>query len=98
MLDYLRGVDEPGHQTPEEAALGDNDIPERYVTIVGRRVSGEQARVWLLTNDREPFEEYECVCVREGGLWRETIGWGGFSDGTHREIRNRAAEIRAASR
>jgi hypothetical protein len=88
---------EEQYQTPEEAVLADGDIPEQYVTIVGSRIRGDEVRVWLLTNDRPPFEEYECVCVREEGFWRETHGWGGFSIGSPHEVRKRADEIRAAS-
>jgi hypothetical protein len=91
-------VEEQGYQTPEEAVLAERDIPEQYVTIVASRIRGDEAHVWLLTNDRPPFEEYECVCVREEGLWRETHGWGGFSIGTPHDVRKRADEIRAASR
>jgi len=72
-------VEEQGYATPEDAVLAEwEGIPRRFVTVVGSRIEGDEAHVWLLTNDREPFEEYESVCVREGGLWRESHGWGGF--------------------
>lgn len=74
------------------------DVPARYYTIVGGRVHGDEATVWLLTNDREPFEEYECNCLRENGLWRETGGSGGFSTLTPLSIRKRARETRERSR
>ena len=86
---------EPGHQTPEEAVLAATGIPERFVTVVGSRIDGDEARVWLLTNDRAPFEEYGCICVREGGLWRETHGQGGFPDDTPSEIKQAADQIRS---
>jgi hypothetical protein len=96
-LDYAHLVEERGYETPEEAVLAERDIPAQYATVVGSRIRGDEAHVWLMTNDRLPFEEYECVCVRAAGLWYETHGWGGFSVGTPREIRKRAREIRSAS-
>jgi hypothetical protein len=92
-------MDEPGYATPEEAVLAEwRGVPSQFVTVVGSRINGDEARVWLLTNDREPFEEYECVCVCEGGLWRESHGSGGFSLTTPREIKQRATEIGSRSR
>jgi hypothetical protein len=91
-------MEEQGYRTPEEAVLAEGDIPAQYVTVVGSRIRGDEAHVWLLTNDWPPFEEYECICVREEGLWHETHGWGSFSIGTPRDVRKRADEIRAASR
>ena len=89
-------MEEHGYATPEEAVLADWDGPlKKFVTVVGSRIKGDEAYVWLLTNDREPFEEYECVCAREGGLWRESHGSGGFSLTTPREIKDRAAAIRS---
>jgi hypothetical protein len=87
-----------GYPTPEEAVVADMDIPERFFTIIGSRVRGDSATVWVLTNDREPFEEYECDCQREAGLWREIGGSGGFSPMTPLTIRRRAREIRSRSR
>lgn len=97
-FDYPRPMKDEGYATPEEAVLAAIDVPARYVTVVGSRIEGDEARVWLLTNDREPFEEYECVCVRDHGLWHETHGSGGFSLLTPGEIRQRAADIRSQSR
>ena len=90
---------EQGYATPEEAVLADwEEIPKEFVTLVGSRIEGDEAHVWLLTNDREPFHEYECVCRREGGLWRLEFDWGGFALTTPRDIKERAAEIRSRSR
>ena len=75
--------------------LADGGWPEGFVTVVGSRIQGDEARVWLLTNNRPPFEEYECICVREGGLWRESHGWGGFAVDTPPEITEDADQIRA---
>jgi len=88
-------MEERGYQTPEEAVLAEIDIPERFVTVLGSRIRRDEAHVYLLTNDRPRFEEYECICVREDGLWQESHGWGGFSLGTPRVIKKAANEIRS---
>jgi hypothetical protein len=88
-------MDDPGYDTPEEAVLAEFGAPRRFVNVVGVRIRGERARVWLLTNDRPPFEEYTCVCVREDGLWREEFGSNGFSWPTPREVKAQAQQIRA---
>jgi hypothetical protein len=77
-----------GYGTPEDAARG--DMPARYVTIVGARVEGDTARVWMLTNDRSPFEPYEVDCVRQGGRWQWTDGYGGFSSDVPPEVLDEA--------
>ena len=62
-----------GYATAEEAARG--DIPERYARILGVRVDGRDATVWMLTNDRPPFEEYTMVVYRdEHGRWESGSG------------------------
>jgi hypothetical protein len=86
-------VPEKGYTTPEEAVIG--GWRTGFATIVGSHIDGDEAHVWLLTNDRPPFEEYECVCIREGGLWRESHGWGGFSDLTPVEITEAAQAVRS---
>jgi hypothetical protein len=91
-------VDGVGFATPEQAVLADDDIPDRYVTVLGSRAKGDEARVWLLMNDRPPFEEYECVCVREDDGWHEVSGSGSFSLATPREIRRAAENIRSRFR
>ena len=57
---------------PEEAARG--DIPRQFVTVVGTQIEGDVATVWLLTNDRPPFQDYEVHCVRERGRWHADSG------------------------
>lgn len=88
--------DRDGYATPEEAARG--DIPERFVTILGTRIDGDRATVWLLTNDRPPFETYVENCGREGGRWHPTDGSGGLGAGaaTPWEIRQKVADLEAA--
>jgi hypothetical protein len=87
-------MDEPedmGYETLEEAALG--DIPSQFATVVGRRVRGDVATVWLLTNDRPPFEAYEVNCERQGGRWHWESGFGGFGTGTPDAVRARARRL-----
>jgi hypothetical protein len=84
-----------GYETPEQAVLAGGGWPAGMATVVGLRVSGNEARVWLLTNDRPSFEKYECVCFRENGRWHEVHGSGGFSIVTPREVRKAAAAIEA---
>jgi len=91
-------MDEVGYATREQAVLAANDIPDRYVTVLGSRISGDRARVWLLTNDRPSFEEYECDCIREADGWHEVSGSGGCSLGTPREVKRAATQIRARFR
>jgi hypothetical protein len=86
-----------GYQTPEEAVLAGGGWPEGFATVVGSRIQGDEACVWLLTNDRSPFEEYECVCVRKDALWHEASGYGGFAVDTPHEITEAADQIRARS-
>jgi hypothetical protein len=72
--------EEFGFESLEEAARG--DIPERYVTVLGSLVVGDQALVWVLTNDRPPYEPYEVDCERRDGRWYNGGGTGGFGTGT----------------
>jgi len=67
-------VDVRGYETPEEAVLAELDVPRRYFNVVGVRVCGDEAWVYLLTNDRPAYAEYTCVCFREQGLWTEAYG------------------------
>jgi len=69
-----------GYETSEEAARG--DMPPEFVTVIGSRVAGDSATVWLLTNDRPPFEPYAVHCERRNGRWYWESGSGGFGRGT----------------
>ena len=69
-----------GYATPEEAARG--DIPVRFATVVGSLVLGDVATVWLLTNDKPPFEPYEVNCERQSGCWHFESGFGSFGRAT----------------
>jgi hypothetical protein len=80
-----------GYGSPEEAARG--DIPEQYATVVGVRIEGDSAHVWLVTNDRPTFEGYEVDCVRKDGKWYDVGGSGGFDIYTPAEVRERAARL-----
>jgi hypothetical protein len=33
------------------------------VTVLGIRREGDTASVWMLTNDRPPFEPYAAICL-----------------------------------
>ena len=70
-------------------------VPLKYITILGVRVRGEEATVWMLTNDRPPFEEYTCVCFREGGRWTEAYGSNGLAHPVPAEVQAEAARVRA---
>ena len=62
-----------GYSTPEEAARG--DIPERYVRVLGVHFDDRFTIVWMLTNDRPPFEEYTMVVYRDShGRWHSGSG------------------------
>jgi hypothetical protein len=87
---WAKGEDE-GYETPEAAACG--DIPQQFVRVVGVRVQGDTAYVWMLTNDGPPFEPYEEVCVREGGRWFADVGSGGFSPSVPAEVLEEAARL-----
>ena len=67
-----------GHATPEAAARG--DIPERFATIVGVLITGDTGRVWMLTNDRPPFEPYSMYVERVGNRWFATHSGGNSFD------------------
>ena len=79
--------DESGYETPEEASSA--DIPARFVTIVGTRSEGDNATVWMLTNDQPPFEAYQVDCVCQHGRWHADSGFP-FDDDTPEEIVERA--------
>ena len=51
--------------------------------------------VWLLTNDRPPFVEYEVHCVRVGDKWFSEGGTGWFNVGTPPDVLARARELGA---
>ena len=95
---YRLRADEPGYETPEEAVLADFNAPLRYITILGSRVRGDKVTVWMLTNDRPPFEEYTCVCFRENGRWTEAFGSNGLGDSQPREVRAEAERVRSRFR
>ena len=77
-------LEDDGCETLEEAARG--DIPPQFATVVGSRVSGDTATVWLLTNDQPPFETYEVYCERRNSRWYGVGGSGGFGVGAPDEV------------
>jgi hypothetical protein len=80
-----------GYDSPQDAVR--EDIPEQYMTILGVQIEGDYARVWMLTNDRPPFEGYEDFLVRKDSKWFIPHGSGGFSDDTPAELLGKAAEL-----
>jgi hypothetical protein len=70
---------EGGYSTPEEAARG--DIPPQFAQIsrLTYSASGEDATVWLLTNDEPYLYPYTVCCFRddEQGRWHLGSGWSG---------------------
>ena len=72
----MEGYEDNGCETLEEAARG--DIPPQFATVVGTRVTGDAATVWLLTNDLPPFEPYTVDCERRNGRWYFDAGYGGL--------------------
>ncbi len=87
----MSDVGEEWCETPEQAAR--SDIPERFARVVGVDVRGDDATVWLLTNDVPPFEAYTVWCVRENGLWRADGGSSGLNEPTPEFIKERAFRL-----
>ena len=88
----MEEFEDNGCETPEQAARG--DIPPQFATVVGSRVGGDGATVWLLTNDQPPFEPYEVCYERRNGLWHFDAGTGGFGVGTPDDVLARGAPSR----
>jgi len=82
---------EEGYATPEEAALAGWDT--RYVKLLGARVEGDRAKVWLLTNDRPMFEPYTVWCVHTPVGWLEEGGMGGIGSDAPDEVFRAAARL-----
>ena len=76
--------EDDGCESLEEAARG--DIPPRFATVVGSRVSGDTTIVWLLTNDEPPFEAYDVYCERRNGRWCRDGGSGGLGFGAPHDV------------
>jgi hypothetical protein len=67
--------DEPGFETPEEAAAP--EIPQRYKRVVGVNIApdGAHAVVELLTNEAPQLHPYTVFCERDAsGRWHERGG------------------------
>lgn len=77
--------------TPEAAASG--DIAGRFVTVLGVRIRGDEADVWMLTNDRPPFEREQALVARVKDGWEGVLSGGGFDPSTPAEIIGKAEEL-----
>jgi hypothetical protein len=86
----MASLDENGYETPEEASSA--DIPPRFLTIIGTRSDGDNATVWMLTNDQPSFEDYQVHCVRQHGRWHADSGFP-FNDDIPEEIVERARSL-----
>jgi len=62
------------------------------VTVVGTEIDGDTATVWLLTNDRRPFEDCQVGGLRKDGRWHVDYGFPLNSD-TPDEILERARRL-----
>jgi hypothetical protein len=87
-------VDEQRYEAPEEALAGFG-AARRFITVLGVRIDGNEARVWLLTNDRPSFEEYTCLCARDGNAWQEVMGSNGLWPTVPAEVEEAVREIRS---
>ncbi len=83
-LGSMEHLEDEGYETLEDAALG--DIPPQFATVVGSRMDGDVATVWLLTNDAPPFEPYKVHCERRNGRWNWDSGSGGFGGDTPDDV------------
>jgi hypothetical protein len=73
--DSVSTWDEPGFETPEEAAA--SEIPPRYVRVISVTYSpdGVRAVVELLTNEEPRVHPYTVLCERDAsGRWHEAGG------------------------
>lgn len=69
------------------------DIPPRFCTVVDVEISGETARVWLLTNDAPRLARYQVNFRWEHDGWVESLSAGGFQTGTPQRVRERAQQL-----
>jgi hypothetical protein len=76
--------------SPEEAARG--DIPEQYVTVLGVRIDDDRATVWMLTNDRVPYQAHTVDCYLDCAGWERGIGGSGLGESAPPEVLTAAAD------
>jgi hypothetical protein len=85
----------------ERAALARRacgDIPPRFCTVVDVDISGDVARIWLLTNDAAQWQEYQVNFRRDQGTWIESLSAGGFQTGTPDHVRERVRHLKCGRR
>jgi hypothetical protein len=73
------------------------DIPPQFCTVVDVDITGDAARVWLLTNDAAQFERYQVNFTRDRGTWIETLSASGFQTGTPDHVHQRARRLKYLS-
>jgi hypothetical protein len=69
------------------------DIPPQFCTVVDVNITGDLARIWLLTNDAAQWEKYQVNYRREQGTWFEVLSAGGFQTGTPAHVDERARRL-----
>ena len=93
----LRAYDLPMSTDHDErdalASRACGDIPPQFCTVVDVDISGEEAKVWLLTNDASHFERYQVNFIRDHDTWVESLSAGGFQTGTPDDVHVRARRL-----
>ena len=89
----MRGVPKEREVFPTPEAAASGDVPGRFVTVLGVRIRGDEADVWMLTNDRPPFEREQALVTRVKDGWEGVLSGGGFDESTPSEIMTKAEEL-----
>jgi alkanesulfonate monooxygenase SsuD/methylene tetrahydromethanopterin reductase-like flavin-dependent oxidoreductase (luciferase family) len=86
-----------GDEAAELARRAVGDIPPQFCTVVDTDITGDLARIWLLTNDAAHWQTYQVNYRREGGSWVEVSSGGGFQTGTPDRVRERVRDLTDAA-
>jgi hypothetical protein len=84
-------------QAAELARRAVGDIPPRFCTVIDVEITGDLARIWLLTNDAAQWEEYQVNYRLEQKTWVEVLSAGGFQTGTPDHVHERARRLMDAT-
>jgi hypothetical protein len=84
-------------QAVELAERAAGDIPPQFCTVVDVDITGDLARIWLLTNDVAQWEEYQVNYRLEQGTWVEVLSAGGFQTDTPDHVNERARRLMDAT-